>query len=118
MAQACAVAARARRPPDRRADAGRDAHPAGRESDARAGQPLDGALPARGAAPRARMSDTTAIVACFNYGAYLREAVDSLLSQEGGAPHVVVVDDGSTDSETHAVIDELPAAVEVVRQEN
>ena len=64
------------------------------------------------------MSDTTAIVACFNYGAYLREAVDSLLSQEGGAPHVVVVDDGSTDPETLAVIDELPAAVEVVRQEN
>ena len=36
------------------------------------------------------MTDTTAVVACFNYGEYLREAVDSLLSQEGGAPHVVV----------------------------
>jgi glycosyltransferase involved in cell wall biosynthesis len=64
------------------------------------------------------MSDTTAVVACFNYGAYLREAVDSLLSQDGGAPHVVVVDDGSTDPATHAALDALPDAVEVVRQEN
>lgn len=64
------------------------------------------------------MSDTTAIVACFNYGAYLPEAVGSLLSQEGGAPHVVVVDDGSTEPATHAALDALPAEVEVVRQEN
>jgi glycosyltransferase involved in cell wall biosynthesis len=64
------------------------------------------------------MSDTTAIVACFNYGAYLRDAVDSLLGQEGGAPHVVVVDDGSTDPATHAALDALPAEVELVRQAN
>jgi len=64
------------------------------------------------------MSDTTAVVACFNYGAYLREAVDSLLSQEGGAPHVVVVDDGSTDPGTHAALDALPDEVEVLRQAN
>jgi GT2 family glycosyltransferase len=64
------------------------------------------------------MSDTTAIVACFNYGAYLREAVDSLLGQDGGAPHVVVVDDGSTEPATHAALDALPGEVQVVRQEN
>jgi glycosyltransferase involved in cell wall biosynthesis len=64
------------------------------------------------------MSDTTAVVACFNYGAYLREAVDSLLGQEGDTPHVVVVDDGSTDAATHAALDALPEAVEVVRQAN
>jgi glycosyltransferase involved in cell wall biosynthesis len=64
------------------------------------------------------MTDTTAVVACFNYGAYLREAVDSLLEQEGGAPHVVVVDDGSTDPATHTAFDALPAEVEVVRQAN
>ena len=64
------------------------------------------------------MSDTTAVVACFNYGAYLREAVDSLLEQEGGAPRVVVVDDGSTDPATQAVLDDLPDGVEVVRQAN
>src|SRR4051794_19848409 len=64
------------------------------------------------------MSDTTAVVACFNYGAYLREAVDSLLGQEGAAPHVVVVDDGSTDPNTHAALDALPEQVELVRQDN
>jgi glycosyltransferase involved in cell wall biosynthesis len=64
------------------------------------------------------MTDTTAVVPCFNYGAYLREAVDSLLGQEGGAPHVIVVDDGSTDPATQEVIAALPPSVEVLRQEN
>jgi glycosyltransferase involved in cell wall biosynthesis len=64
------------------------------------------------------MTDTTAVVACFNYGLYLREAVDSLLGQAGGAPHVVVVDDGSTDLATHAALDALPDEVEVIRQAN
>jgi glycosyltransferase involved in cell wall biosynthesis len=64
------------------------------------------------------MSDITAVVACFNYGEYLKEAVDSLLKQEGGAPNVVVVDDGSTDPATHAALEELPEQVELVRQAN
>jgi glycosyltransferase involved in cell wall biosynthesis len=64
------------------------------------------------------MSDTTAVVTCFNYGAYLREAVDSLLTQEGGAPHVMVIDDGSTDPSTHEALEALPGEVELVRQEN
>ena len=59
--------------------------------------------------------DVTAVIACFNYGRYLREAVDSVLGQ--GA-RVVVVDDGSTEPETHAALDALPAGVELVRQEN
>jgi glycosyltransferase involved in cell wall biosynthesis len=57
--------------------------------------------------------DITAVIACFNYGHYLGEAVDSALEQ--GA-RVVVVDDGSTDPQTHAVLDSL--SVEVVRQAN
>jgi glycosyltransferase involved in cell wall biosynthesis len=64
------------------------------------------------------VTDTTAVVACFDYGAYIEEAVRSLLEQEGGAPHVVVVDDGSTDPATHAALERLPAAVEVIRQQN
>jgi glycosyltransferase involved in cell wall biosynthesis len=64
------------------------------------------------------VSDTTAVVACFNYGAYIEEAVRSLLEQEGGAPHVVVVDDGSTDPATHAALERLPAVVEVIHQQN
>src|SRR5687767_14191340 len=56
------------------------------------------------------MSDVTAVIACFNYGLYLREAVDSALAE--GA-QVVVVDDGSTEP-----LPELPPEVELVRQGN
>jgi len=62
--------------------------------------------------------DITAVVACFNYGAYLGEAVESLLAQAGGAPRVVVVDDGSDDPDTLRVLDRLPAGVELLRQGN
>lgn len=57
----------------------------------------------------------TAVIACFNYGRFLAEAVESVRSQ--GA-RVVVVDDGSTDAGTHRALDALPGEVEVVRQEN
>jgi glycosyltransferase involved in cell wall biosynthesis len=63
------------------------------------------------------MSDVTVVIACFNYGRFLEEAVDSALSQ-AGPPHVVVVDDGSTNSATHAALDALPPQVELVRQAN
>ena len=55
-------------------------------------------------------ADITAVIACFNYGAYLTEAVESVLSE--GA-RVVVVDDGSTEP-----LPELPAGVEQIRQQN
>ena len=59
--------------------------------------------------------DVTAVIACFNYGRYLREAVDSALAQGARA---VVVDDGSTDPQTHAVLESLPPRVLVIRQQN
>ena len=62
--------------------------------------------------------DVTVVIANHDYGAFLREAVDSALAQSGGAPHVVVVDDGSTDPATLAVLDALPGAVRVLRQAN
>jgi glycosyltransferase involved in cell wall biosynthesis len=62
--------------------------------------------------------DITAVVTCFNYGEFLEEAVQSLLDQEGGPPRVVVVDDGSTDPATLAVLDGLPSGVELIRQAN
>jgi glycosyltransferase involved in cell wall biosynthesis len=71
-----------------------------------------------GACAEGALSDVTVVVTCFDYGRYLAEAVGSALAQEGGAPHVVVVDDGSTDPETLAVLERLPPEVTVVRQQN
>jgi glycosyltransferase involved in cell wall biosynthesis len=64
------------------------------------------------------MSAVTAVVPCFDYGAFLEEAVESLLGQEGGAPEVIVVDDGSTDQHTLEVLGRLPDEVRVIRQGN
>jgi glycosyltransferase involved in cell wall biosynthesis len=63
-------------------------------------------------------NDITVVITCFNYGAFLRESVDSALGQEGGEPRVVVVDDGSTDARTLAELERLPPGVTLVRQSN
>jgi glycosyltransferase involved in cell wall biosynthesis len=62
--------------------------------------------------------DITVIITCFNYGDFLAEAVASALEQEGGAPRVVVVDDGSTDPRTLLALERLPPRVRLVRQAN
>jgi glycosyltransferase involved in cell wall biosynthesis len=62
--------------------------------------------------------DVTVVVTCFNYGRFIEEAVRSALGQEGGAPHVIVVDDGSTEAETDDALSRLPKEVEVIRQAN
>jgi glycosyltransferase involved in cell wall biosynthesis len=55
------------------------------------------------------------VIPCFNDGATLREALDSI----DDPCEAVVVDDGSTDPTTLALLDELRAeGVRVVRQEN
>ena len=33
----------------------------------------------------------TVVVSCFNYGAYLHDAIGSLKSQDGGSPQVILV---------------------------
>ncbi|HEY3971321.1 MAG TPA: glycosyltransferase [Solirubrobacteraceae bacterium] len=62
--------------------------------------------------------DVTVIVTCFNYGAFLAESVHSALAQEGGAPRVIVIDDGSSDEHTLAELDRLPLGVKLIRQAN
>jgi glycosyltransferase involved in cell wall biosynthesis len=62
--------------------------------------------------------DITVVITCFNYGAFLPEAVNSALAQDGGPPRVIVVDDGSTDPETHQALDALPSEVMLIRQPN
>ena len=62
--------------------------------------------------------DITVAITCFNYGVFLQECVSSVLQQAGGPPRVIVVDDGSTDAVTLAVLERLPPEVELVRQQN
>src|SRR3954453_14292197 len=66
----------------------------------------------------ARHSDITVVIPCFNHGGFLLESADRALRQQGGPPKVIVVDDGSTDEATVRALDELPAGVEVIRQQN
>lgn len=60
------------------------------------------------------------IITCFNLGAYLQEALDSI----GLYPHpehceVIIVDDGSTDTDTIAMVSGLdPERYKVIRQPN
>lgn len=65
-----------------------------------------------------RHEDVTVVIPCFNYGRYVIEAAESALDQQGGAPSVVVVDDGSTEPATIRVLSELPGGVELVRAPN
>jgi glycosyltransferase involved in cell wall biosynthesis len=62
--------------------------------------------------------DVTVVVTNYNYARFLGEAVASALAQEGGPPHVIVVDDGSTEPDTEAALAALPAEVTVIRQAN
>jgi GT2 family glycosyltransferase len=55
------------------------------------------------------VSEITAVIANFNYGRYLREAVDSALDE--GA-NVIVVDDASTEP-----VPDLPKEVDLIRHE-
>ena len=51
------------------------------------------------------MPRVTVVVPCFDHGAYLDEAVGSALAQTFKDLEVVVVDDGSTDPATVALLD-------------
>jgi GT2 family glycosyltransferase len=65
-----------------------------------------------------RNDDVTVVIPCFGYGEFLAEAVGSAAAQDGGPPHVIVVDDGATDERTLRAFDELPDGIELLRQEN
>jgi glycosyltransferase involved in cell wall biosynthesis len=59
------------------------------------------------------------VVLCYNYGQYIREALQSLASQTFRDFQVIVVDDGSTDEQTVWVLEELRReGVRVLRQEH
>jgi glycosyltransferase involved in cell wall biosynthesis len=68
--------------------------------------------------PGSEHDDVTVVVPCFNYGRFLSDALESLRAQEGGPPQMLVVDDGSTEPETQALLAALPDGVKLLRQEN
>ncbi len=69
--------------------------------------------------PHLAEPDTTIVIPCFNQGEYLDEAIMSVLEQTDQSFEIVVVDDGSTDSVTLDVLDNLkwPRTL-VLRQAN
>jgi len=63
--------------------------------------------------------DVTVIVPCYDQGAFVADAVDSALASTVDALEVIVVDDGSTEPETRAVLDRLVRPrTRVFRQHN
>lgn len=60
------------------------------------------------------------IIPCYNHGVYLRESIEAMKDiQSPYAYEVIVVNDGSTDSETQRIMAELEqAGVQVIHQEN
>lgn len=53
------------------------------------------------------------IIPCYNLGAFVKEAVDSALAQQGAAVEVLVIDDGSRDADTVRVLDDLAARLPI-----
>jgi len=59
------------------------------------------------------------IVACFNQGRFLEEALQSIHAQQWPGLEIIVVDDGSTDPETLAALERLlPLTTQIIRTSN
>jgi glycosyltransferase involved in cell wall biosynthesis len=62
-------------------------------------------------------TDYSVVIPAFNAGAFLAEAVQSVLSQTILPSHIVIVDDGSTDN-TAEIARSLGPGIELIRTEN
>lgn len=65
------------------------------------------------------MTACTIVIPCFNDGRYLRASVESALAQTHPNTEVILVDDGSTDTHTRRVIEEVkPSVSKLITREN
>ena len=65
------------------------------------------------------MSKVSVVIPCFNQGAYLGEAIESVLAQTFQDFEILVVDDGSTDAKTVNILnDSAWPKTRVIRSEN
>jgi glycosyltransferase involved in cell wall biosynthesis len=58
------------------------------------------------------------VLPCYNAHAYLARALDSLRTQTFQDFEIVIIDDGSSDPQTIAMLDALPDDIRMIRQEN
>jgi glycosyltransferase involved in cell wall biosynthesis len=63
------------------------------------------------------LAELSVVIPTYNTSAFLADAVDSALAQEGTRAEVIVVDDGSTDA-TPALLERYGDRITVIRQEN
>lgn len=52
-------------------------------------------------------SKVSIIIPCFNHGAFLKEAIDSVTKQTYSNWEIIIINDGSTDSETISILNAL-----------
>lgn len=64
-----------------------------------------------------RRGGISVLVSTYNRAPYLRECLDSLLTQTRAAIEIIVVNDGSTD-QTKAILDEYEGRILAIHQEN
>ena len=63
------------------------------------------------------MLPITVIMAVYNGGKYLKESLDSILSQTVAADEIIVINDGSTD-ETSEILKTYDSKLKVISREN